>query len=439
MHRSLVPVILLAVALAGCDLVNPERPTPQPDVTLFGNLLEVAEPAVAGGAWTVTVQVGIPRALASAQQSEGRPTPAVEKGTVAEVTLDGDTVVLVDGHAGRLAELNPGAEVVAVPVPGTTRMAGASRIFVQAAYFMDFATYRRWNLPGLEENEAGPAPVEDPARINSAGIEQSPVPVGDGHVLYFSARLRLPERPDGPWLGARRPGLADPAEGGHPLTRSYRTELGADGWSVPELVALPGVDDTASVRVTWVSDDETRCLVTVEPPDAARWVGAASREDRRRPWGAVEALKALSGGDSADGVFLAGSKTKIAFSSTRGTATGSDLYLWDPKQADVPQPLDPRINTPGDEWCPRVSPQNALFFCRGDRQLTLSGGAIHPVRLPGPFRREATQAAPAGDGKWLFMVVPNYTPVEVDLDIVVVPLAADGSLGEPVPVDDWRG
>ncbi len=439
MRRALAPVIVLAIALAGCDLVNPERPTPQPDVTLFGNLLEVAEPTAAGGAWTATLQVGVPRALAAARQADGQATPAVEKGTVAEVTLDGDTVVLVGGRPGRLADLNSGAEVVAVPVPGTTRMAGAARIFVQAAYFMDFDTYRRWNMPGLEETEASPPPVEDPARINTAGIEDSPVPVGDGRVLYFSAHLRLPEQPTGPWLGARRDGLVEPAKGSHPLTRSYRTELGADGWSAPELVMLTGFDAASSVRVTWMSDDETRCLVTVEPPDQAPWVGAASRADRRQPWDTIEALAPLGAGDSADGVYLAGSKTKIAFASTRAGASGSDLYLWDPKQADIPQPLDPRINTPGDEWCPRVGPQNALFFCRGDRQLTLSGGTVHPVRLSGPFRREATQAAPADGGKWLFMVVPRYTPVETDLDIVVVPMASDGALGEPIPVDDWRG
>ncbi len=439
MRRALVPLILLAIALAGCDLINPERPTPQPDVTLFGNLLEVTEPSAAGGAWTVTLQVGIPRALAAARQAEGRPTPVVEKGTIAEVTLDGDTVVLLGGHSGRLSDLNPGSEVVAVPVPGTTRMAGAARIFLQAAYFMDFATYRRWNLPGLEKGEPTAAPVEDPTRINSSGIEDSPVPVGDGRVLYFSAHLRLPEQPKGAWLGARREGLVEPAEGGRAVTRSYRTERGADGWSAPQLVVLPGVDAAASVRVTWVADDESRCLVTVEPPDEKPWVGAVSRADRRQPWDAVEAVAPLSGGDSADGVYLAGSKSKIAFASTRGGATGSDLYLWDPTRAEVPQPLDPRINTPADEWCPRVGPQNELFFCRGDRQLVLSGGTVRPVRLPGPFRREATQAAPSGDGAWLFMVVPRYTPVEIDLDIVVAPIAADGSVGEPVPVDDWRG
>ncbi len=438
MRRALAPVMLFAIALVGCDLINPERPTPQPDVTLFGNLLEVTEPTAVGGAWTVTLQVGVPRALAAAQQAEGRPTPVVEKGTVAEVTLDGDTVVLVDGRPGSLAALNPGSEVVAVPVPGTTRMAGSARIFLQAEYFTDFATYRRWNLPGLEKGEPTATPNEDTARINSAGIEESPVPVGSGRVLYFSARLRLPEEPKGRWLGARRPGLGEPAEGGRPLSRSYRTERGADGWSAPELVELPGVDAAASVRVTWVSDDESRCLVTVEPPDQKPWVGTASRADIRHPWGAVEAVAALGGGDSADGVYLAGSKTKIAFASTRGGATGSDLYLWDPKQGDVPQPLDPRINTPGEEWRPRVGPQNALFFCRGDRQLVLSGGSVRPVRLPGPFRREANQAAPTGDGGWLFLVVPRYTPVEVDLDIVVAPIAADGSVGEPVPVDDWR-
>ncbi len=68
----------------------------------------------------------------------------------------------------------------------------------------------------------------------------------------------------------------------------------------------------------------------------------------------------------------------------------------------------------------------------------LKGGAVVPVRLPGAFRRELNEAMPSRDGRWLFMVVPRYRPVELDLDLEVAPLGPDGRPGEPVPVDSWR-
>ncbi len=142
-------------------------------------------------------------------------------------------------------------------------MAGSSHLFLEAAYLTDFSTYRRWQLPGLTSGQEENEPLEDPDRINSAGIESSPIPVGDGSVLYFAARIRLPEAPDGRWFGARREGLGEASAAAAPRVRSYRTELGADGWTPPRLVEIAGLAEAAEVRVTWVSEDESVCLVTV--------------------------------------------------------------------------------------------------------------------------------------------------------------------------------
>ena len=63
---------------------------------------------------------------------------------------------------------------------------------------------------------------------------------------------------------------------------------------------------------------------------------------------------------------------------------------------------------------------------------------MRALRLPGPHRTVFTQAAPTDDGRWLFMCLPRYRPVEHDEDIYVAPLLKDFALGRPVPVDDWR-
>ena len=103
-----------------------------------------------------------------------------------------------------------------------------------------------------------------------------------------------------------------------------------------------------------------------------------------------------------------------------------------------PMPLEPQICTFGNEWNPRTGPQRELFFCREDRQLVFKGGRVQPVRLRGPHRVPLTQAAPTDDGRWVFFCVPKYRPLDYDYDIYVAPLDPEMSLGEPVPVDDWR-
>jgi hypothetical protein len=257
-------------------------------------------------------------------------------------------------------------------------------------------------------------------------------------VLYFAARLRLPVQPEAPMIGAPREGLTEVEEGQPPPERSFRTALGSDGWSPPELVELGGVDEARVARVTWVSEDETVCLVTVENPGEPPWVGRAERGSVGAAWGDVERLEALAEGDAADGVYLAGSDTMIAFASRRVGVTQRDIFMYDPQNPETPAPLDQRISTTADEWGCRVGPQNELFFCRGDRQLVLAGGSMQPLRLPGPHRAILTAAAPTADGAWVFFCQPRLTPVELDQDIYVAPWSAEEGLGEAVPVDDWR-
>ncbi len=56
----------------------------------------------------------------------------------------------------------------------------------------------------------------------------------------------------------------------------------------------------------------------------------------QRPWGAAERFAALGAEDATDAGYLAGSSTKLVFASRR-SATSSDLYLFDPQQAELPE------------------------------------------------------------------------------------------------------
>jgi hypothetical protein len=426
---TLVPVLAV---LIGCDLVDPMRPSPQPDSETFGSLLEVTPDPTRPEAWVARLKVGVPRALGRADGAE--PTPDVAGGILAVVTVTRDTVVLTADRPTAVEDIVPGTELVVLPVAGTTTMYGESELHLEAAQLLDFTTYARWRMPKLALAGAEP-PVEDPGRVNSAGAETAPIPVGDGRVLYFTARLRSPELPGGPWLGARRDGLATPAEGGRSVERSFRTELGEAGWSVPEPVRIPGLGEDEHVKLSWVGADERTCFVTVSAVDGAPWVGVCRRPQADAPWGEPVRLEAAEAGDAFDAVALAGSTAKLVFATTR--SGGGDLYLLDPA-AGPAQPLQPEINSGGLEWGPRVGPAGELYFVRGDRQLRFHSGRVDEVRLPGPHRAVIVEAAPSADGAWLFYAAPKPRPVELDFDILVAPLAADGSLGEPVGVDAWR-
>jgi len=429
-------VAAILAAGAGCGMVDPERPTPQPDTTVYGNLLQLAEGDGSTEAVVVHLRVAPPRLLVREQQERGTPTPAVEGGLTAEVAAGPETVVIL--QEGRtLEEVPAGTELVALPVPGTTRMVGSSRILMEARYLLDFESYRRWKLPVLADDEE-PAAPGDPARINSPGIEHSPVPVRGGEVLYFTARHRRPWKEGMDWIGPPRPGLPVPAPGGSPVERVFRSELGPEGWSAPAPVAFPGPGETDSVQLSWMDPGETRCLLTVRPEEGEPWVGVSTRRTPGAPWGTVERLEVLGEQDAWDAVYLAGSSTKLAFVSTRTGTGSSDILLLDPGAGADPVPLDPRINTPAAEWASRVGPDNELLFCRNDRQFLYVGGVARPARLPGPFRTVLTEANPTRDGQWIFFCRPRYTPLELDQDIWVARWSAGGVFSDPVPVDDWR-
>jgi len=432
-HVSVLLALLAALALASCDLVDPMRPSPQPDSETFGSLLEAGPDPEQPEDWIVRIRVGVPRALGRADGAQ--PTPEVAGGLVALVRVTPDTVVFLDDRPSALAEIGPGTEVVAIPSPGTTTVFGESEIHMAADQLMDFATYARWRLPKLELPGAQPTTVDDPARVNSSGIETSPIPIGDGSVFYFTARLREPELPGGAWNGARREGLEDPTQEARSVDRVFRTELGEDGWTMPGLVSIPGIGPEQYVKLTWVSPDELLCYLTVSDSEQEPWVGVSGRSSINDPWGVVERLEATGEGDAFDAVSLGGSPSKTVFSTTRGG--GGDLFLHDPTVGPA-QPLQPEINSGGLEWAPRVGPGGELYFNRGDRQLRFDDGRLGEVRLPGPQRTLITEAAPTADGAWLFFVSPRLRPIAFDFDIMVAPIESDGSIGAPVLVDDWR-
>jgi len=438
-RRSAIGCVLVVVVVAGaCDLLDPARPAIQGDTTLFGNLLEVSRIEGDDEAWQVRMRIGVPRAFAKAEAAGGQPTPTLEDGLIADVRVTTDTVVLVDGAPSFIEDVDPGTEIVVLPVAGTTRMVGPSNVTVDASYLTDFTTYRRWQLPGLPAPEGEVDSRRDPALINSAGVEHAPVPVGDGSVLYFAARLRPPKTEGEPWLGARRDGLAEPSSGTAMVERSYRTQLTATGWSAPALVRFPELDDAALVRISWVSDDETSCLVTVAPADGPSWIGRSARPSADAAWGAVEVVEAFGSDNVDDGVYLTGSASKIVFTANWAGNPQTDLVLFDPGVSETPQLLTPPINTAASEWGARVGPRNELLFVRDDRQLALIDGALQQVRIPTPHRAVVTEVAPTRDGAWVFLCRPSYQPVEVDQDIWVARWVGGGRLGEPVPVDDWH-
>ena len=436
MRRPMIPVLAIAIVMTGgCDLVDPARPTPQPDAEIFGNLLDVERLPDPPNSWTVRVRVGAPRSVRAADEDIGKPTPEIAGGTVATITVGADAVVYVDDRPGLLEEIASGTEVVVSPVAGTTEMYGSNDLRLEASTVMDFATYRRWRLPKLETTVETPA--DDPALINSAGSELAPVPVAGGRVLYFSAHLRPPARPEDSWQGALRDGLVEPAEGVPVVERSYRSENTTDGWSAPSLVSFPGVAEAIQQRVTWVSGDETVCLVTVRYPDQAAWIGRATRTGVGAKWSEPLRLDAL-GDDARDGVYLAGSTSKIVFATSRGGGTHSDLFLYDPKIEQGSAALQPPVFSNGNEWSPRTGPVGELLFNRDDRQLVLKGGQVRALRLAGPHRIPLTRAAITDDGRWLFFCLPKYRTPEIDEDIFVASVAEDYVLGQPVPVDEWR-
>jgi len=428
-------VVVVLLVVSGCGVVDPARPTAQPDAEVFGNLHDVERSPDDPDSWIVRVQVGAPRSVRAADEDSGKPTPLVEKTLEATVTVGADTVVLVDDRPGLLEDIDSGTEIVVLPVLGTSEIYGSNDLRLEASMVMDFATYRRWRLPKLDPESD--VEVTDPAVINSAGLELAPVPVAGGTVLYFSARLRPPATEDGSWHGSFREGFATPEPGAAVVERSFRSELTAEGWTAPELVRFPGLDEAGQVRVTWVKGDETICLVTVTTSGEAPWIGRAMRSGVNRRWSTPQRIEGL-GDDARDGVYLTGSSSKIVFATLRAGATQGDLFLYDPNVEDSPAALQAPIFTAGNEWNPRTGPDGELLFNRADRQLILKDSQVRAMRLPGPHRVPMTQAATTDDGRWLFFCTPKFRIPEMDEDIFVASLTEDLKLGEPVPVDEWR-
>ena len=140
-------VVFTAFALSGCDVVDPARRTTQPDAEVFGNLLDVERSSGEPVSWTVRIKVGTPRSVRSADEDLGKPTPEVEKGLIATVTVGPDAIVMVGDRPGLLENIASGTEVVVLPVSGSTEMYGSDDLRLEAATVMDFATYRLWRLP----------------------------------------------------------------------------------------------------------------------------------------------------------------------------------------------------------------------------------------------------------------------------------------------------
>lgn len=438
-HLSLsVAALAVCLAVPGCDLLDPNRPVAHADTEVFGNLLQVERAASEDQAWLAVVRVGAPRELTAAEAAEGKPTPQIEEALVADVLVGADTVVLSHGQPAAVEAINLGTEVAVIPVPGSTRMMGTSRLTVRAAYLTDFDTYRRWRLPGLRKPGDRGEVRDDPDRINSDGVEHAPVPVADGKILYFAARLRPPVEQGEPWQGARREGMSEPGQGGVTVERSYRTELGEDGWTPPRLVRFPGLESSRVVRVSWVSGDETSCLVTVEEEDGTSWIGSTARSPSGKGWAEPSRVLPDQEGQLSDAAYLAGSRSKMVVTVQSAPGALGDLWLFDPSAESPFLPLQPTINSDAAEWGPRVGPDNQLLFDREDHQLVFSGGVVRSLRLPGPHRVVVTEAAPTADGRWVFFCLPRYAPGELDQDIHVATWDGEASLGPPVPVDEWR-
>jgi CNT family concentrative nucleoside transporter len=437
-QRSKVGWIALLCAVsvcAGCDLLDPVRPSAVPDVEVFGNFVSLSEQPDAPGQFIVQIQVGPPRALERASEEEGEEPPPRSEGVVAKVLVTADTVVFQEGRPGDVEAISPGTEVVVVPMAGSSRMRGTTDLEVSAEAFMDFETYRRWRLPKLEGDAL---PIrEDPAAINSDGVERGAVPVGDGSVLYFSARRRAPADADAPWQGARRDGLTDGTEASPPRMRSYRTEVQADGWTPPEVVGFAGLDEAVSVTVSWVAEDERSCLVTVvEGPGAPPWVGEAQRRAKTSSWGPVTRLDVLGEADAAGAHRLDQGGAQLVFASKRHGGAAEDLFIL--THEDTVKRLDLEVNTASPEVHPRVGKANQLYFTRGDRAMTLRGDVVTEVRPGWPHRALVPEAAPTTDGRWVFLTVLSLAAGEPDMDLMVAPLGEDGAIGRPVPVDGWR-
>jgi hypothetical protein len=439
MMRNAVTAALL-LGLAACGLQDSTTPVAQPDTQIFGRIAAIREVADSPGTSEVDINTGLPVAIRDALRRDGRLEPEMERELVARVRVTPGTVCIAESRAADLDAFRVGLEVAVVPVPGTTTLIGEKRLGAEAAELYRFSDYQVKFMP--HALEALPPEVtgrSDAARVNSSGFEGCPVPLEEGAVVYFSAGLLAPVGAGTglPPRGAVRAGMRDQAGALVPWAvggyRPYRVAWGGNGWNVPQPVELPGLAADASARVTWVNDAETELLVEVTRPGTVVSLHGARRAATDRPWGELEAVREVSGPAVGDAQRFGRGGAWLVW--TAYGAAGGDLWLAQPGKDAAP--LDPRINTMGHEWAPRVGPETSLFFCRADRQLLFKGDVVREVRLPGRQRHPLLEAVPTANGRALFARVPLFTPGETDWDLAVAPAAGEG-WGTPVALDEWR-
>ncbi len=433
---------LAALAAAGCGVQDVTTPVPQPDTIVFGRVAIVREAEGGvdqrGPVWEVEIKGGLPESLQAVMRRDGRPIPALEADLVVKARVTPDTVCVAELRNADLAVFKAGQEVAVVPRPGSSAMIGTKLLTLEAQELYQFRSYQARFLPrALDEMPAEFSGRADATEVNSSGLERTPIPVAGGTVLYFAAGLLPPITENGAPRGAVRPGMQGEsglvpwAVGGW---RPYRSEWTGNAWSAPQPVLLPGLRDDASAAITWVNESETALLVEVRRQDAPVALLASRRGSAREPWGELVKVERATGESVGDGQAFAADDGALVW--TAYAFGSSDLWLAMPGQRGAP--LEPRINTLGPEWAPRVGPNTSLFFCRAERQLLFAGGMVREVRLPGTQRRPLLEAAPTRSGDALFLRYPAfYAPAELDWDVAVAPKQGEG-WGEPVPVDEWR-
>ncbi len=439
-NRNVSVLGLAVLVFAGCSMQDATAPVPQPDGLILGRIAAIRESADKG-VWEVDVNEGLPETMQGAMRREGKSVPHLDKDVKVRVRVTADTVCVAGERASGLDDFRVGQEVAVNPVPGTTAMVGTKLLLSDAAEMYLFSVYQMRFLPrSLQAVPADAFTPDDPKLVNSAGLEMTPLPAAGGKVVYFAAGL-LAGVPisgkDAPPVGAVRPGMRDAAGALAPWAvggyRPYRTSWEGGAWTAPRPVELPGLAPDVNARLTWIDDGETACLVEVMQRNGVRGLYSSQRPDAKAPWAALVKVD-VPGGPSVGDAQRFGRQLK-ALVWTVYDQGSSDLWL--STEGKPGQALEPRINTMGPEYAPRVGLKNRLYFCRADRQLLFVGGVVQEVRLPGAQRRPLLEAVPSADGKLLFFRVPRYGIGALNWDIAVAPLTGTRG-GEPVLLDRWK-